>query len=628
MVFKFSDDAARSNPLRNRLLPAVMAAILAATAPAFAGEVGKAAIQVASTTDGTMTAAVMPGIGREARLAAPPQPLTAADAEAYAKVFRLLDQGQWSAAERAATTIKDDLLMGHVLARRHLAPGSKPKYQDLRAWMAEYADLPQSEAIYKLATTKGVKGFGAIKPPVKGALKGTGIDNSDDGANWEQLVFRGSDDAPRAKAVKAKFRQLLRKDKGSAALALLTGREARGLSKQEVDELKIILATDHFAGGRDAEAAAWASQAAERSGDDLPAAHWVAGLAQWRMGKPDLAHRHFEEIANSDTASSWMVAAGAFWAARSNLVARRPEVVNHWLEVAATYPRTFYGLLARQTLGYETLFAWDTPPFTEADSALLMQAPGTRRALALLQLGMNDAAEAELRKAYPRATKPVRQAIVVLSNTGDMPGLSVRLGGKAPGQASDAASYPIPDWTPQGGWTIDKALVLAFARQESAFNPNARSHAGARGLMQLMPATAATLGGRAIKDKLHDPEVNLALGQKYLGKLLGDAPVKGNLLLLAAAYNAGPGKLGQWLATMKHNDDPLLFIEALPSRETRSFVERVMCNYWIYRSRLGQPAPSLDSVAFGAWPKYVGQELPSASGAEEDSPVRGNGRDG
>ena len=598
--------------MRDRLLPAVMLAIMAVTFPAFAGETSPAKGAVsqqlasASGSEGTLTAAVMPGIGREARVAPLPRPLSASDAESYARALKLQAEGQVAAADRELARVKDDVLKGHVLAQRYLAPGAKPKYQELRAWMAEYSDLPQAEAVHKLATSKGIKGFGAIKAPVKGSLKGTGIDTSDGGANWEMDVYDADRGSAKARTIKSKFRSLLRKDDPAAALALITGPEAKALDREDVDELKLALAADHFASGRDAEAATWAAQVAERSGTEYPAAHWVAGLAHWRQGKPEEARRHFEEIANRDDTSPWMVSAAAFWAARANLVSRRPEVVNHWLEIAATYPRTFYGLMARQTLGYETLFSWETPPFTEADADLLMRVPGTRRALALVQLGDAQGAEDELRRFYPRATKALRQSMLVMAQAGGMPGLAVRLGGMAPGLVNDAASYPVPSWTPRGGWQMDKALVLAFVRQESSFNPKAKSGAGASGLMQLMPATAASMAGNHIKDKLHDPELNLSLGQKYLGKLLAEEPVNGNLLMLAAAYNAGPGKLGQWLSGMKHNDDPLLFIESIPSRETRAFVERVMTNYWIYQSRLGQQSPSLEAIAAGAWPLYDG----------------------
>ncbi|WP_254434795.1 lytic transglycosylase domain-containing protein [Magnetospirillum sp. UT-4] len=592
---------------------------MAATSPALAADSGpsKGAIgtQVAAASGGggTMTAAVMPGIGREARVAPLPRPLSAADADTYARVFKLQAEGQWAAADRELGRVKSDVLMGHALAQRFLASGYKPKYQELRAWMAEYSDHPQAEAIYRLATTKGVKGFGSIKAPVKGALKGSGIDTTDDGANWEEEAFFPDRGSAKAQALKSRFRSLLRQDKAAQALAILTGPEARSLDRLDVDEMKAALASDHFAGGRDAEAVAWALQAAERSGDELPAAHWIAGLAQWRQGKPELARTHFEAVANTDEASPWMVSAGAFWAARANLVSRRPELVNHWLEIAATFPRTFYGLLARQTLGYETLFSWEIPPFTDADAEVLSRVPGAKRALALLQLGRRDAAEDELRKAYPRATKAVRQSMLTLAQLGDMPGLAVRLGGMAPGRMGDAAAFPVPEWNPKGGWQMDKALVFAFVRQESSFNPAARSRAGAAGLMQIMPATAAAIAGKQARDRLGDPEYNLALGQRYLSRLLSEAPVNGNLLMLAAAYNAGPGKLGQWLAGMRHGNDPLMFIESLPSRETRGFVERVMTNYWIYRARLGQTSPSLDAVAAGAWPRYEAQDASSSS---------------
>lgn len=600
--------------MRDRLLPALMLAILAVTTPALAGEplsLRDAAQQVAAASGGeaTLTAAVMPGIGREARIAPLPQPLSAADADAYARAFKLQAQGQFAAADRELGRVRDDLLKGHVLAQRYLATGTKPKYQELRAWMADYPDLPQAEDVYKLATSKGVKGFGAIKAPVRGFLKGTGIDTSDDGANWEASVFDSDRGSAKARVVKAKVRALLRRNDHAAALAVMTGPQAKVLDRLDMDELKLALATDHFAGGRDAEAAVWAAQAAERSGVEFPAAHWVAGLALWRQDKPEQARRHFEEVANAEDASPWMISAGAFWAARANLVSRRPEVVNHWLEIAATYPRTFYGLLARQTLGYETLFSWETPPFTEADADTLLRVGGTRRALALLQVGERQAAEDELRKIYPRATKALRQSMLVLAQAGDMPALAVRLGGVAPGSLNDAAAFPLPEWTPKGGWQVDKALVFAIVRQESSFNPRARSSMGASGLMQLMPATAASIGGNHVTDKLGDPELNLGLGQKYLAKLLAEEPVNGNLLMLAAAYNAGPGKLGQWLAAMKHNDDPLLFIESLPSRETRAFVERVMTNFWVYRARMGQQSPSLDAVAAGSWPRYEGQDV-------------------
>ena len=73
---------------------------------------------------------------------------------------------------------------------------------------------------------------------------------------------------------------------------------------------------------------------------------------------------------------------------------------------------------------------------------------------------------------------------------------------------------------------------------------------------------------------------------------------------LTTAYNAGPGNLRNWERKINYGNDPFLFIESLPSRETRLFIERVLTNLWLYRDRLGQPSPSLDDVVAGTWPGY------------------------
>jgi soluble lytic murein transglycosylase-like protein len=163
---------------------------------------------------------------------------------------------------------------------------------------------------------------------------------------------------------------------------------------------------------------------------------------------------------------------------------------------------------------------------------------------------------------------------------------------------------------------VDRALIYAFVRQESAFDPRAKSPDGARGLMQLMPRTASSLDKRRKysgrqRDLLYDPALNLALGQRYLGRLLGSRRVAGDLFRLSVAYNAGPGNLGKWQRKMRHGDDPLLFIESLPSLESRLFVERVMANLWIYRQRLRQPTPTLAALASDRWPTYEALDRPA-----------------
>ena len=193
------------------------------------------------------------------------------------------------------------------------------------------------------------------------------------------------------------------------------------------------------------------------------------------------------------------------------------------------------------------------------------------------------------------------------------PSVALKLSGFAEPDVRLAAAYPVPAWEPESGYAIDRALVLAFVRQESAFNRRAESRAGARGLMQLMPRTASYVGGeRALrgrgKYRLYEPDLNLELGQRYITYLLGHRRISGDLLRLVAAYNAGPGNLNAWERAVEHGDDPLLFIESLPSRETRRFVEQILTNFWLYRNQLGQEAPSLDDLVAGRWPTYQPQD--------------------
>ena len=180
----------------------------------------------------------------------------------------------------------------------------------------------------------------------------------------------------------------------------------------------------------------------------------------------------------------------------------------------------------------------------------------------------------------------------------------------ADGRPRDLQRFPLPRLQPAQGFRVDPALLYGLARQESNFDPAAISPAGARGLLQVMPATAAYVAGDpSLREegaaRLHDPGVSLEIGQRYLLQLAGQDNVQGDLIRLLAAYNAGPGNLARWLPTTAHRDDPFLFIEAIPFAETRQYVQRVLAYSWIYASRLGLPAPSLEALVRGAFPRFA-----------------------
>ena len=152
---------------------------------------------------------------------------------------------------------------------------------------------------------------------------------------------------------------------------------------------------------------------------------------------------------------------------------------------------------------------------------------------------------------------------------------------------------------------------------------DARSHAGARGVMQLMPGTARQIAGTSSlpsdESSLADPSFNIEFGQTYLEELR-DSPWTGGLLpKVIAAYNAGPGSVKKWNEELRDGNDPLLFIESIPFVETRHYVEVVLRNYWMYQQGDGADAESLDALAQGMWPRFPG--LPGQSAIRVD-PVR------
>ncbi|MEM1409732.1 MAG: lytic transglycosylase domain-containing protein [Pseudomonadota bacterium] len=177
--------------------------------------------------------------------------------------------------------------------------------------------------------------------------------------------------------------------------------------------------------------------------------------------------------------------------------------------------------------------------------------------------------------------------------------------------------YPAPDdLEPTGGFTVDRAVLFGLIRQESKFMRRAESRVGAAGLMQLMPRTASyitgdrrlAISGSQASQKLFDPGYNMQLGQSYVRMLMGDYNSgDGNLFEMALSYNWGPGNFRRWKARSGIKDE-LLMLESVPNKEARHFVDVVMTNIWVYRDRLGQPAPARDAAASGAKPIYVSVE--------------------
>jgi soluble lytic murein transglycosylase len=560
--------------------------------------------------ESVQTSALAPGDEnlREAEL---PTPLSVDDAERYRLIFVYQQQERWAEADRAIHNLDNPLLLGAVEAQRYLSKRYRASYAELADWLQRHADQPEAREIYALALARHPRGAPAPARPAAATLPPQGFDDESDGAAPGQL---SAAERREAHQLRAEIRRLAAREPRRAELMLARAEANHLLTEAERDELRSLISAGYSAAGK-AQEARMLSAASDTPAD----AHWQAGLAAWRLGRYAEAGTHFQAVARAPGQSSWTVSAAAYWAARVELRSRHPELFNYWLRMAAEYSRTFYGLLARRTLGVDSYFDFENAPFTQADADLLEAMPAGHRALALVQIGETSRAEAELRALVPHAHAALTGALVAVAERANMPGLSLQLAaraGEGDGRHRYHALYPVPHWTPLGGFTVDRALLFAVMRQESQFAPHVQSTAGAVGLMQLMPATAHAMAKRTgvslaksarhpARDALAEPELNLALAQEYIVSLTEQDYIGNNLVLIAAAYNCGPGAVQHWETTPQLRRDPLLFIESMPSHETRIFTEHVLANYWIYRQRLGQPVPDLDALAAGQWPTYT-----------------------
>lgn len=563
-------------------------------------------VQLLASTMLVVLALLATALAGAAKAAPQPSVLTDADKARYIEIFRLQEAGKLTQADKLIAKVEDKVLMGHVLQQRYMHPTAyRSKYSELRGWLAKYADHPGADKVHKLAMKR--RG-GASVPvrPVRRTFRPT--------AYHSIYAVSGSSAEGRSaygRTISKKVRSLISRERPTQALNLLDSAKVRNrLDAEERAAIKARVAWSYYVEGKIEKAFDLASTISSSHRRAAPLADWYAGLSAWRMDKPDIAAPHFEALAGNISVSDWTRSAAAFWAARSYFAVREPAKAVTLLETAASTGMTFYGLLAQRQLGREPRVMWSDPAMDTDSRTALLAIEQVRRGAALAEIGKRDLAEAELRRAHGRLDPSLDLELATLARDLDLPATQLAVAMASP-QPMGAALFPVPDITPEGGYQVDRALLLAVARQESRFISGATSRVGAAGLMQIMPGTAYHITKdasyrRGKRDRLEDPAHNLALGQTYLQELMGYGEPYGNLFHMAVAYNAGPGNLNRWSNQIGDAaQDPLTFIESMPSAETRGYVERVLTNLWLYRLRLGQPSPSLDQAAAGGWPVYA-----------------------
>ena len=529
------------------------------------------------------------------------------DAALYKNIFALQEEGRWSAADAQIETLENDILLGYVLYQRYMHPTAyRSAFSELKRWMAYYADHPEANKIYRLAMKRRPRGESSPQRPIPRKWPAGQART----LHPELVADYENTSRPRLRQIEGRVRYLANRERALQGLKEIDRHLNRSvITIRQYDRMRSWIAASLYYQGYVDTAKTIAESAAARSGESAVLAHWIAGLIAFREDELTAAHDHFTAMARVPYQDDALRSAGAFWASRTALAAGQPRDVASHLEIAAGFPFTFYGQLALAQLGRDYDYNWRAPDISRADfDALKSEQPRIERAVALWQAGKRVEADIELRWANGAIPREMDGALLAVAAALDLPAAQIDIALAGEGKHLEPGLFPVPGYEPKDGFKIDRALIYGLMRQESKFKVEATSRVGARGLMQLMPRTASYIANdrslryRSGRDRLYEPSFNISLGQRYVGYLF-DGPANDNLFHLAAAYNGGPGNLRRWKRNVDI-DDPLLFIESIPNRESRDFVEKVLTNFWIYRARLGQSAPSRNKVAAGELPLY------------------------
>jgi soluble lytic murein transglycosylase len=336
------------------------------------------------------------------------------------------------------------------------------------------------------------------------------------------------------------------------------------------------------------------------SGGDAADAEFYAGwIALRRLNNPTQADVHF---ANLERIGSSPITRGRalYWRGRAAEARGDRARAQEFYGQAAKYYTTFYGQLAGEKVGGGKLVLPPDPAITPADRARFEGREPVQAARLLYQMGQRDLFRAlvlGLDDILPSAEEEAMLIDLARGYGEQDASMKVARAAAQRGFVLPQRGYPFRT-PPQVYDAPEAALILGITRQESGFDPLVRSGAGARGMMQLMPATAAVVARRNgmsySPGMLDDPDYNMRLGSSYLGQVINT--YSGSYVMGIASYNAGPGRPAQWSAFCGDprggTTDPIDFIECIPFGETRNYVMRVMEGMQVYRAKLnGGSAP-------------------------------------
>jgi soluble lytic murein transglycosylase-like protein len=511
-----------------------------------------------------------------------------------------INSGDWEGARLGIEALPNHALKPYAKAELFTAANS-PKVEagQILALLQEAPELPQAEQLYRMATTRGPTNGAA--PAIYWPRPTVSL-----GSAPRRGRTRPVDGDPVADQLRLDLEPYVKVDDGAGAEAIYLA-AFPNLTLEGRAEAAQRVAWIYYVAGRDADARRIADEGKAGASSEWGAqAAWISGLASWRLHDWNAAFFSFRQAARLARDPEFY-AATHYWAARAAQASRRPQEVSPLMQAAARSQESFYGLLARESLGTDKRLPRSADP---RDIERVEDLPNVRRAAELKAIGWRSGAEELLRHQAKIGSPSDHLALVRIAKKMDLAGAQFWLAHFGqPGARVDAADrYPTPDWTPYNGWRVDPALAYAHIIQESNFRAEAVSPAGAVGLMQVRPGTAgdtARARGTAASvsiASLKDPLVNIDYGQAFIELIRGSAATRGQLPKVIAAYNAGPVPVERW--AYYDRGDPLLWIESIPYWETRFYVPSVLRNMWVIQGLEGEPIPTLTSLVQNKWPDF------------------------
>lgn len=527
--------------------------------------------------------------------ASAPSVLGSSDKQKFAAIYRAIKAKQWGEAASLIDKAPNGPMAQMARAELYLAPGSPRVEGDIIKSLLESAPyLPQFDSLQALAKKRG---FGETleRPDIRKLAYLGGAPKRD-----MPQSLKGT-------ALRDQLQTFIKNDDPASAEALLAGKSGQ-LGSDELNELSYRIAWSYYIENDDANARRLAATVRNVGGEWGTNANWAYGLASWRLKDFNAAFDGFDRVAR-DSDNDEMRAAGLFWSSRAAMASKQPGQVQGRLQSAARLPETFYGLLASESLGMEPL-AKREARISKLDWNKLKSQQNVQIAVGLAEIGESSLADTVLRYQAKIGDPSEHGDLAQLAGSLNLASTQFYMShyGPARENMSAMARYPMPTWTPTGGWRVDPSLVFAHALQESNFRTDVVSSAGARGLMQVRTGTAQDMarerGTSITATDLNIPTVNLEYGQSYMEKLRDMNATGGLLPKVIAAYNAGPAPVTRWNTEIRDGGDPLLYIESIPYWETRGYVSIILRNYWIYEMRANKASGSMNGLAQYLWPRF------------------------